>query len=134
MADRNFPSVRTMNFQHNAVLIAGSFSATAGGITAGTIYGNGFNVTYTGVGDYLITTVDDYRHCVDFGASLGLTTPNVDRTVTCGPPAGGAGAVMTMVVNLHQTAAAFGSANPANAADRISFYMLLSSHGSDAVR
>ena len=134
MADRNFPSARAMNFQHDAVFIGGSFSATAGGITAGTIYGAGYNVTYTGVGDYLITTVDPYRHCVDFGASLGLTTPNFDLVVVCGPPAGGAGAVVTMVVNAHTTAAGFASANPAVAGDRISFYMLLSNHGNDAVR
>lgn len=133
MASRNFPSTRIMNFQHDGVLIAGSFSVTAGAITAGTIYGEGFTVARTGAGDYLVTTRDGYRHLVAFGSDLGLTTPNADVVTNCGLPGGGAGAVVTLPVSVHNTAAGL-QADPAAAADRVSFWMLLSNHQNDAVR
>jgi len=133
MANRNFPSDRVFNFQHGCVLISGKFSVAAGAITAGTIHGEGFLATYTGAGDYLITTRDPYRHVVAFGANLGLTTPVADYIVNCGIPGGGAGAVVTMTIDCFDTATTT-AADPAAAADEVSFWLLLSNHQQDAVR
>ena len=114
MANRNFPSSRTMNFQHDGVLVTGSWSVNAGAITPTTIFGEGFTVAYTAAGIFTVTTRDTYRHLVAFGSNLGLTTPNVDLVTNCDLPTGGAGAGV--------------------AGDRYSFWMLLSNSQLDAVR
>ena len=133
MANRNFPSTRTMNFQHDAVLICGSWSITGGAIVAGSIFGEGFTVAYTAAGIFTVTTRDTYRHLIAFGSNLGLTTPNVDLVTNCDLPTGGAGAVVGLAVNTFDTATATAS-DPAAAADRVSFWMLLSNSQLDAVR
>lgn len=137
MADRNFPSDRMYNFDHNPVLVAGTFSASAAGagVTAGTITGDGFTVARTAGPPirYTVTTQDPYRHVIAFGANLGLTTPVADIIVNDSIPAGGAGAVVTMDIVITQTAVPAGQDPPANG-DRVSFWMLLSNSAMDIIR
>lgn len=122
MANRSFPSARIMNYQSDAVLITGSFVAN-GAITV--IHGDGFAVAYTGAGDYLVTLTDQFRHCIAFGANLGLATPVADRIINCGIPAVAVGAAATMQIQTFDTATLTAS-NPAGATDRITFFMLVS--------
>jgi hypothetical protein len=122
-----------MNFQHDGVLITGSWSVTGGAIVAGSIFGEGYTVVYTAAGIYTVTTRDTYRHLIAFGSNLGLTTPNVDLVTNCDLPTGGAGAVVGLAVTVFDTATATAS-DPAAAADRVSFWMLLSNSQLDAVR
>jgi len=127
MAERNFRSARIMNYQKDAVLITGSFVAN-GAITV--IHGDGFGVGYTGQGDYLVTLTDQFRHCIAFGASAGLATPVVDRIINCGIPVVALGAACTMQIQFFDTAT-LTAQNPAGAADRISFWMLVSNSYQD---
>lgn len=135
MADRNFPSDRIYSLNYNPVLVAGTFSATVAGVTAGTITGDGFTVARAGGPPivYTVTTQDPYRHVIAFGANLGLTTPVADVIINCGIPAGGAGAVVTMTLNITQTAVPAAQDPPA-AGDRVSFWMLLSNSAQDYIR
>jgi hypothetical protein len=121
-----------MNFQHGGVLIQGKFSATAAGVTVGTIFGEGFTVVRSGVGLFTVTTRDPYRHVIAFGADLGVTTPIADIQAHCGIPGGGAGAVVTMTIQLTTSVPA--ALDPPNANDEVSFWMLLSNNQNDAVR
>lgn len=126
MANRNFPSTRTMNFEHDPVRINGHFSVAAGAITAGTRFGNGYTVAYTAAGRFTITTDDPYRHVVSASAIFCPTTA-VDSFLVPLQPAGGAGAVVTWELRLWVLAGgAGGLADPTAAADEIHFDLILS--------
>ncbi len=102
MADRNYPSARIKNFQHDCVLVAGHFSVTPGApgtITAGTRFGSGWTVAVAGTGRYTITTDDTYRHVVACGSQYSAATPT-DFYMTPDLPAGGAGAAVTWELDL----------------------------------
>jgi hypothetical protein len=136
MADRNFPSDREYNFNLNPVLVAGSFQVDAvPAIAAGTIYGSGYNAVRAAGPPivYTITTTDPYRHVISYGANLGLATPVVDMIINCGIPAGGAGAVVTMTINI-TPALVLAAQDPPAAGDIISFWMLLSNSAQDTIR
>ena len=127
MADRNYPSARIKNFQHDCVLVAGHFSVTPGApgtITAGTRFGSGWTVAVAGTGRYTITTDDTYRHVVACGAQFTAATPT-DRFMAPDLPAGGAGAAITWEIDLWDVGAA-AVVTPAAATDEIHFWMILS--------
>jgi len=127
MADRNYPSSRINNFQHDCVLMCGHFSVTPGApgtITVGTRFGNGWTVAVTGIGRYTITTDDTYRHVVSAGATFCAVTPT-DRFIAAVPPAGGAGAVVTWEIDLWDAGGA-AVVTPAAAGDEFHFWMILS--------
>jgi hypothetical protein len=125
MADRNYPSARIKNFQHDCVLIAGHFSVSAGvGITANTRFGNGYTVAYTAAGRFTITTDDPYRHVVAAGCQYCAATPT-DWYVAPVPPGGGAGAAVTWELDLWDNTAA-AVADPTVVGDEIHFWMILS--------
>ena len=125
MADRNYPSSRINNFQHDCVLICGHFSVTGGvGILANSRFGNGYTVAYTAAGRFTITTDDTYRHVVACGATFCATTVT-DRFMAPVPPGGGAGAVVTWELDLWDVSGA-AVTDPAAATDEIHFWMILS--------
>ena len=130
MANRNYPSVRIMNFQHDCVLICGHFSVTAGvGIVANSRFGNGYTVAYTAAGRFTITTDDPYRHVVACGAHYVATTP-LDSFTTGLPPGGGAGAAVTWEIQLWNVTAG-AATDPAAATDEVHFWMVLSNNQND---
>ncbi len=134
MANRNFPSSRTMNFQHDGVMISGGWADDgAGAIAANSTFGEGFTVARTAGGIYTITTRDDYRHLIAFGSNLGLATPNVDLVTNCDLPTGGAGTPIVLIMTIFDTATATAQ-DSGVAGDRYSFWMLLSNSQLDAVR
>lgn len=130
MADRNYPSARIKNFQHDCVLIAGHFSVDAAvGITANSRFGSGYTVAWTAAGRFTITTDDPYRHVVACGAQYCATTPT-DWYMAPVPPGGGAGAAVTWELDLWDNTAG-AVADPTVATDEIHFWMLLSNNQND---
>lgn len=129
MAERNFPSVNIMNFQRFGVLICGHFSATAGGVTAGTNFGNGFTAARTALGRYTVTTGETFRSVVAWGAQFCAATPT-DRFITSDLPTGGNGAVVGIELNLWDVSGA-ALTDPAAATDELHFWMVLSTSISD---
>lgn len=127
MSSRNYPSVRTMNHEHDPVRINGHFSVDPGvGIAANTRFGNGWTVAYTAAGRFTITTDDPFRHVVSCSASFCPTTA-VDSFLVPLQPAGGAGAAVTWELRLWVLAGgAGGVADPAVIADEFHFDMILS--------
>jgi hypothetical protein len=113
------------NFQHDCVLMCGSFSVDPGvGIAANTRDGNGWTVAYTAAGRFTITTDDGYRHVVACGAQFAAATPT-DRFIAPDLPAGGAGAAITWELDLWDVSGA-AVTDPAVIADEIHFWMILS--------
>lgn len=124
-ADRNHPSVRVMNFQHDGVLICGKFSVDPGvGIAAATRFGSGYTVAYTAAGRFTLTTDDTYRHVVACGSHFSAATP-IDYFMTPLIPTGGAGAVVVWELDLWDATGA-GVTDPAVIADEIHFWIFLS--------
>lgn len=126
MPNKFFPSSRTMNYERNPVLIAGSWSVGGGAIVAGSVHGDGFAVAYTALGRYTVTLANRFQHFIGWGAALGLTTPLVDRVVRSRIPVGGSAAANTIEIDISNTAGAPAAADPANANDRVSFWCLCS--------
>ncbi len=131
MPNKYFRSARTMNYQKDPVMIAGSFSVGGGAIVAGSIHGDGFTVAYTALGRYTVTLRDRFRHYLTHGACLGLTTPLVDNVVRTRVPVGGAAAANTIEVDISTTLGAGAAADPANVLDRVSFWCLMSNSYQD---
>ena len=129
MADRNFPSVRIMNFQRDGVVIEGHFSVSGGAITANSRFGNGWTVAYTNVGRYTVTTDETFRHVVAADCQFVATAPT-DRFLAPAVPGGGAGAQVTWEIDLWDVSAP-GLTDPAAATDEIHFRMLMSTSISD---
>lgn len=129
MAERNFPSVRIMNFQRDGVLICGSFAVSGGAITANSRTGNGWTVARTAQGRYTITTDETFRHVVACDCQFCADTPT-DRFLAPAVPGGGAGAQVTWEIDLWDVSAP-GLVDPAAAADRIEFWMIMSTSISD---
>lgn len=126
MSNRNYPSVRIMNFQHDCVLIEGRFSVdpVGLGIVAASREGNGYTIAYTALGRFTITTDDTYRHVVACGAEFSAAAAT-DRFIAPGVPAGGAGAAVTWELDLWDISAA-AVQNPIAATDQFNFWMILS--------
>jgi len=127
MSQRNYPSVRIKNFQHDCVLIAGQFRITLGGagpILVNSVVGNGFTVAWTAAGRFTITTDDTYRHVVCCQAEFAAATPT-DRFIAPAVPGGGAGAAVTWELDLWDIGGA-GVVTPAANTDEIHFWMILS--------
>ena len=126
MANRNYPSARTMNHEHDPVRICGHFSVGGGAIVANSRFGNGWTVAYTAAGRYTITTDNPFRHVVSATATFSPTTA-VDSFLVPLPPGGGAGAAVTWEIRLWALAGgAGGLADPAAATDEIHFDIILS--------
>ena len=121
MANANFPSSRVFSYQHDPVMIAGSFEIDTGAIVAATIHGDGLmpgappaSITYTGAGDYTVNLRDRFRHIIAATVSLEFAagTPNVDLTARIGTSVLGAAAANT--IDLHCTTSVPALADPAN--------------------
>ena len=130
MPNKYFRSARTMNYQRDPVRVTGSFSATVAGVTAGTVHGDGFAVARTGLGTYVVTLADQFRHCLHSTTDLGLTVPVVDL-VAHGAPVVALGAACTLTITIHDTAAVPAAFDPPNGNDRVAFSLLLSNSGMD---
>ena len=138
MANANFPSARVFSYQHDPVIIAGSFEIDTGlatNIDNTTLHVNGLMpglvgaanacLTYTGVGDYTVNLRDRFRHIIAAVVSIEFTvgTPNVDLTARIGTSVLGAAAANT--IDLHCTTSAPALADPANG-NRINYIFVLS--------
>lgn len=127
MAERNFPSVQIGNFQRDGVLVCGHFDATVAGVAALSTFGNGFTVARTGVGEYTVTTTEDYRHIVACGSQYCAATVE-DRWMVDNIPTGGAGAPVVWALQLWDFVA---GAADGLAGDEFHFWMILSTSISD---
>ena len=105
MANVNFPSARLFNFQHDPVMICGSFEIDTAAVVAATVHGNGLlpgpppaNVTYTAAGNYMLHLRDRYRHIISVVCQLRFEagTPNVDLVMRTGATVEGAAAANTI--------------------------------------
>jgi hypothetical protein len=137
MANVNFPSARLFSFQHDPVMICGSFEIDTGAIVAATVHGDGLmpgvppaNITYNGAGDYTVNLRDRYRHIISAVVSIEFAagTPNVDLVARVGQSVLGAAAANT--IDLHCTDTDLTApgpvlADPAND-NRINFIFILS--------
>ena len=110
MANANFPSSRLFSYQHDPVMICGSFEIDTGAIVAATIHGDGLmpgappaSITYNAAGDYTVNLRDRFRHIISAVCQVEFTmgTANVDLVARVGQSVLGAAAANT--IDLHCT-------------------------------
>lgn len=128
MADRNFPSHEIGNFLRDGVLVCGHFEGIAAGVTAGSRFGDGWTAVRTALGRYTVTTDETFHHILAWGAQFCEATPS-GIFATADVPTGGAGAQVSVEINIWDAAAA-ALADPA-AGDEIHFWLFLSTSFAD---